>query len=307
MSRRVTTMLLAMASTASLADSFVYAPSQTVTGTQEGTYYPFLIQELSAYPSAAPTMRYQQVCNGSLFTNLDPRIVYVTSLRFEAADGSPPGWGGTVPSMQINLATTTNTADHLSPVFSENVGSDDTLVFGPAEYSFGAGNDPVLFARPLTFHPPLGNLLIDVRIFNGGTCGFPTMCDPAVQMYAVNSPTDEVSRVWATNVAATVANGSDTLGLRVFIGLSPVPSLKALFFPSYSSGTETNIIQIRWPSQPTTFVLQSRDSFAGNSSWQPATNHVIADPEPGGISFIKLQAAQAGPGRFYRLIWPGGQ
>jgi hypothetical protein len=305
-------LLLALGSAQACgADVFIIAPDPygTVGGSNEtGTIYPFLVKQIQALPNPppVPTIRYQQVYNSSLFTNVDPQIIYVTSLRFYGYFPSPPSaWG--VPNMQINLSTTTNGADHLSPVFAENVGADDTVVFGPASYSFLAlGSFGVFtFSRPFRFHPPLGNLLLDVRIFDGRGELDPVNPNPLLDAY--NSPTDEVSRVWATNVTATTANGSDTVGLDTVIGLSPVPSLKSRFYPSYASGTLTNIIQISWPSQPTNFLLQSRDTLALGGSWQPATNQVLGGPLPGGVWFIELQASNAGPARFYRLVWPSGQ
>jgi hypothetical protein len=250
-------------------------------------------------------MRYQQVYSASLFTNLDPGVVYVTSLRFEGYFPSPPSAGWELASVQIDLSTTTNTLDHLSTNFAENVGIDDTVVYGPGPYNLDSGQQLLLFNKPFRFHPPLGNLLLDVRIFNGKDYTDPF--NPWPQMWAFNSPTDEVSRVWATNVAATVADGADTVGLTTLIGLSTVPSLWTEFLPVYA-GSESNIIHVWWPPQPTNFVLQSRDNLAGNTSWQAATNQVFGSPDPHGRGwFIELQAASAGPARFYRLVWPGGQ
>ncbi len=43
---------------------------------QTGTQFPFLISQ--AFPgSGIPTMRYQQVYNSSLFTNVDPSLIYI--------------------------------------------------------------------------------------------------------------------------------------------------------------------------------------------------------------------------------------
>src|SRR5579859_1863537 len=68
----------------SRADEFVGGPTPGITYTS--TVVPFLIQELG-YTS----MRYQQVYNSSLFTNIDASLVYVTTMKFYMY---PYGHGG---------------------------------------------------------------------------------------------------------------------------------------------------------------------------------------------------------------------
>ena len=160
-----------------MADAFVIAPPRhgPVAGpTETGTIFPFLIKQTDTCVNTNPivNMRYQQVYNSSLFTNfttLDPSLVYVTSLTlyFPDAGGSVAGW--TAPKMQIDLSTTTNSADKLNSTFSKNVGQDDQVVFGPGSFAFpGSGPDNwVEFSRPFRYDPKLGNLLMDVRIFDG--------------------------------------------------------------------------------------------------------------------------------------------
>src|SRR5262249_50460401 len=104
-------------------DTFVFGPTPPpgpIGGpTQTGTIYPFLIKEILAGPTAPkPTMRYQQVYNASLFTNLDPGLIYVTTLTFSPDITEKPFLGWTIPEMQINLSTTPKTADTLSLVFA---------------------------------------------------------------------------------------------------------------------------------------------------------------------------------------------
>jgi hypothetical protein len=245
-------------------------------------------------------MRYQQVYNSSLFTNASYGSIYVTTLGFGSEYPGPPPLDWIVPSMQINLSTTSKTADNLSLVFAENVGMDDTIVLTPTSYYFPGNSDTILFNRPFRYTPPLGNLLLDVRIFDGSGDPFPPS-DPFPQMQAFNSPTDEVSRVWSTNVNATVASGGDTIGLETLIQLSPIPSLRA--YTSYF-GTTTNWVAIEWPTQPTTFVLQRSVSVATNPSWQTVSSAGVFS----NASFQRyyFPAASAGAAGFYRLVWPSG-
>jgi hypothetical protein len=245
-------------------------------------------------------MRYQQVYNSSLFSNASPGSIYVTTLTFYGDFVNPPSYGWIVPSMQINLSTTSKTADNLSMVFADNVGSDDTMVLAPTSYTF-PGAVTIVFNRPFRYAPPLGNLLLDVRVFDGSGQPFPPE-DPFPQMQALTSPTDEVSRVWSTNVMSATASGRDTIGLETLIELSPIPSLQARFLPFVCMGCNTNVIRISWPSYPTNFVLQTTRQLGSNASWGPATNQIF---ESGGRS-IEIPAASAGAQSFYRLVWQAG-
>src|SRR5574341_993469 len=76
-------------------DDFIQAPEPGSTET--GTLYPFLLNQML---SPIPTMRYQQVYNSSLFTNADPRSIYLTTLTFRGR-AQEFGAGTDVSSMQI--------------------------------------------------------------------------------------------------------------------------------------------------------------------------------------------------------------
>jgi hypothetical protein len=254
------------------------------------------------------TMRYQQVYSSSLFTNVDPRFIYLPTLQFfiGTTNGFSP-W--TIPNMQVNLSTTSKSAESLSITFAENVGTDDTVVFGPGSYTFpGPGNQfsgflLLQFSKPFLYNPALGNLLLDVRILDGS--GPPdTRSAPALQAY--DSPTDEISRVWATNVNATIASAKDSVGLETLIQLSPVPTLTAEFHPFLCPGCPSNLVVIRWPPQPTNFVLQHSFFPSQDASWGSATNQVFGslEPQTGGW-FIQVPASSADQSGFYRLFWSG--
>jgi hypothetical protein len=121
---------------------------------------------------------------------------------------------------------------------------------------------------------------------------------------AWNSPSDQVSRVWATNVNATTASAVDTVGIFTVIQLSPIPSLQSQFFPIYE-GSLTNIIKVSWPTEPTNFVLQGTGHLGPSTLWQAATTpRVFSD---GTVSWIELPAASASPSGFFHLVWPNGQ
>jgi len=239
-------------------------------------------------------MRYQQVYNASVFTNLDRRFIYITVFGFGM---DPSGFPWTVTNMQINLSTTQESADHLSSVFAENMGADDTIVFGPGRHDFPGGPPgggfQIPLDRPFRYNPALGNLLLDVRIFNG--TGPPDMNLP--ELDAQSSPTDECSRVWATNVAATVATGADTTGLAWGIQLSAVPSL--VIYRTGETNTPTDYIVIDWASQPRVFRLQQSAKLGIDAVWQTVTDTT------GPRYFFPVESA--GSAGFYRLIWEPGQ
>ena len=82
-----------------------------------------------------------------------------------------------MPSVQVNLSTTTRGPDQLSSMFSENVGANDTVVYsgqlntdliggkygGPTSWDF----EIYPLAKAFLYNPDAGNLLLDVRIFQG--------------------------------------------------------------------------------------------------------------------------------------------
>src|SRR5439155_11184439 len=130
-------------------------------------------------------------------------------------------------------------------------------------------------------------------IFNGSgplDLDFPTMD-------AQNSSTDEVSIVYATNVAATAATTVSTAGLFTVIQFSAIPSL--VIYTTGTNNTPTNYIVIDWPSQPSVFRLQQSAKPGTGANWQPVTNATAPR------YFFPVQSAR--PAAFYRLVWEAGQ
>lgn len=268
------------------ADDYVLAPTPRTFYYTSNTY-PFLIKQ-----NHLTSMRYQQVYNGSLFTNISSNSIYVTLLKFYIYYSSQAGSDWTLTNLQINLSTSAQTAGNLSLTFSENVGRDDTVVWGPGSFHFpngGGGVDQdIPLTRPFRYNPTSGNLLLDVRVLNGAGPYDANL--PAFIAY--NSPTDGCSRVWSANVASPSADGADTLGIYTVIQLSPIPTLTAQFFPNYYG--ESNIIQITWPPQPSVFRLQRSDRLGPAANWAFVTNTGVG---------LAIRAASAGHSAFFRLVW----
>ena len=246
-------------------------------------------------------MRYQQVYSASLFTNVPPEYVYITRFGYNyypdtncAPDFSD--WG---MKLQINLSTTPKAVNGLSTNFSENVGSDDVVVFGPAQIVF-PNEGKMLFDQPFRYDPAQGNLLLDVRVWDatgtfapGPSCRFGSINN--VYLWAVDSPTN-VSRVWATNVNAAVATDGDTTGLLSWFQFTPVPSLVIY---TLTTNVPTNYIVIDWPSQPSVFQLQQSAKLGAGAVWQTITNTV------GPRYYFPIESA--GSKGFFQLVWPSSQ
>jgi hypothetical protein len=286
-------------------DTLVFAPALRPGNVgdppQTGTWYPFLSKlTVPAWSVDVPTMRYQQVCAASLFTNAGPAMIYVTSVTVwpDYPTGFSMDWA--VPRMQINLSTTSNRVDGLSLVFQENVGVDDTVVFGPTGWGFsGSFKTRIPFDRAFRYYPTNGNLLIDVRIMDGRGSWNPG--DSSAATWAYNSPTDEVSRAWATNVAALSADGADTTGFRADIQLSPVPSLRIYWISPPASGLPGTNLVVDRPTTPPGFVLQETTTLGPDASWRLVTNAPFISNEVNQIYLFPAASVRQGS-LFYRLI-----
>jgi hypothetical protein len=128
------------------------------------------------------SQRYQQAFAASQFSAFGGQPQLITQIAYR------PGLRGhafssTLPNIQIDLSTTSRPADALSSIFAQNVGPDDTVVFSgalPLSSNFtGPASGPKDFdivinlQTPFLYDPSKGNLLLDVRNFDGGsTTGF---------------------------------------------------------------------------------------------------------------------------------------
>jgi len=248
-------------------------------------------------------MRYQQVYSASLFTNVPAECIYLTSFRYEDypstnyADSSD--W---TMRLQINLSTTQGRADDLSTNFSENVGPDNTVVFRPTRIDFKLGfGKLLLFDRPFRYRGVQGNLLFDVRVSDASGTNGPRSTG-YTDLLAIDSATDEVSRVWATNFTSTVATGADTTALATSFQFSAVPSLQIKVESVYG----TNRPVLRWPAQPSVFAPQTSSEFGSNAVWRTITGGILGTPD-GPDRAIYLDMPPSGDSGFFRLIWESGQ
>jgi len=169
--------------------------------------FPFNIGNIPA------SMRYQQVFASSQFSALLPGGEFITQIAFRPeASSNGAAFSSTLPNIQINLSTTNRTPDGLSPTFSNNIGLDDTVVFGPGPLALssaktgGSAKDfDILIGlkTPFLYNPAAGNLLLDVRNFGGGR---------TTQFDAQIASGDPVSRVFSLDVTAS-AGSADSIAL----------------------------------------------------------------------------------------------
>jgi hypothetical protein len=166
------------------------------------------------------SMRYQQVYSSSEFSGL----FLITDIEFRPDAQTGAAFSSTLSNIQIDLSTTTAAVDGLSSTFAVNVGSNDTVVYsGPLTLSSsdtGPAAGPkdfdivIVLQTPFLYDPALGNLLLDVRNFGGGS---------TTQFDADDTFGDSTSRVFSLSVS-DLAGGADSLGLVTsFSGSAAVP------------------------------------------------------------------------------------
>jgi len=247
------------------------------------------------------TERYQQVYEASQFSAVKAGGSFVTEIYFRPDCYYGTG-GSLTTNLLVNFSTTSKMPDQLSSVFAENVGQDDTRVFGPGKLIAGGEGGPtnncprglftgdslnrILLDTPFFYNPARGNLLLDARV-SGVNQNFPG----GGQLDAVNVPSDSVSRVYAYPVESTVANQMDTIGLVTGFGFHDLPSL--------AISLTTNTVVIAWPVQPKNFLLYWADKLGTNDNFQLFGGQIGGDALYHAVS---LPLDTFGQSRFFRLI-----
>ena len=255
------------------------------------------------------TSRYQQVFDASMFTKtgdgLPPEGAFLTTLLYRAACDSLRGWFLT--NLQINASTTLRKPDQLSSRFSDNLGLDDTRIFGPsntifetartacvtADHSINAYGDRGLSVSFL-YVPSKGNLLLDFRNNGSLYSSFPMGPRPSAgRLDGSSNLIDGVSRAFAPSVDAEIAELVDTGGFAVGFYFSPIPKLRATI--------QTNTVELRWPTIPKEFRLQIASSATGVVRWTDVTTAPVQDFGFWTLT-IPITKNTKSP-RYYRLFW----
>ncbi|HVX85438.1 MAG TPA: hypothetical protein VH253_11705 [Phycisphaerae bacterium] len=224
--RRMLVVLAAVAmaagcGAAARADSVVAPGGASGTEGAEGNAFPFDDGSIGGIPS----QRYQQVYGATAFAGVGGPMV-ITDILFRP-DATVPGaaFSTTIPSIQIDLSTTSRAPDTLSLTFADNVGADDAIVYSGAlplsSANTGPAGGPLDFdimihlTTPYTYDPAAGSLLLDVRNFGATT---------TERFDAFNVLGDSVSRVYSS-VGGTVndatAFSADSVGLATRFDYQP--------------------------------------------------------------------------------------
>jgi hypothetical protein len=158
----------------------INGPVQAQPGLGWGEHFPNDVPETqegdsrSFHPFTFDFSHFQQVYASSEFTRpLETGGVNLNAMffRLDGVDGLE--LNGTVTNLQIRLSTTGRQPDSLSPVFAENIGGDNTLVFG-GDKLFAVNHFPfsvqpfgaffIEFTQPFFYDPRDGNLLVDITL-----------------------------------------------------------------------------------------------------------------------------------------------
>ena len=214
------TILLGSITTAAHADVIVPNGLAGVEGNFDNGF-PFNIAAFGL-----PSQRYQQIYESAEF----PGSYWITGMTFrpDANFGNP--FASVLPSVQIDLSTTVKTPDTLSTSFGANVGGDVTTVFSGAlslsSLDLGPVGGPknfdiaIVFTTPFLYNPTLGDLLLDVRNFGGGS---------STQFDAHSAGGDPISRMFSVGGGVGSATGvGDSAGLVTEFQVTAVPEPASL-------------------------------------------------------------------------------
>ena len=203
-----------------ITPTVVVPNSLTTTEGNSNNGYPFDLGQ-----TGLSSQRYQQLYAGSQFGGggLITQIVF----RPDATAGQ--AFTSTLSDIQIDLAYTSAADDGLSTTYANNITAGDTVVFarGPLTLSSaftGPPNGPkdfdiiITLTTPFLYNPALGNLLLDVRNYGGGSTTF---------FDSVVTTGDGVSRVYNQNVNDPTGT-LDSTGLVTGFVIVPEPSSAAL-------------------------------------------------------------------------------
>jgi len=221
-----------------VADEALGFISATVPVPSAGVGNTFTTTPFGSFVDGMPSMRYQQIYSSPFFgAALPEEGAMLTRISFRMDEMFGRDFQETVENVQINVSTTQKTPQSLSSVYSENVGLDDAVVFslGPLELIGDFhGSDELQFwsstinlQEPFFFYPAHGNLLLDIRIYEGWVRE--DFEDPITVYYdAADSEFDGVARIWSDSVNDSVAEFSDTVGLVTLFTFRPVPEPSTL-------------------------------------------------------------------------------
>jgi len=153
------------------------------------------------------SIRLQEMYDATLFPSVP---ITISEIRFRPSAPYGAAFSATISNITIRLSTTPVAVAAIGLTFAENVGTNETVVFGgalPLSSAFtGPSGGPKAFdiivplTTPFTYYPSQGNLLVDIKNVSGSLV---TYVDAAA------SPDAKSSRVFALGSDSTIATGAD--------------------------------------------------------------------------------------------------
>jgi hypothetical protein len=221
------------------------------------------------------SMRFQQVYDSSQFSQIADGGGYLLliALRAEGTCSRSTGIGQSISNLQISLSTTTRRPDALSSVFAENVGIDETIVFGPRASRLDGictpnGPRPFTaifrFASWFFYRPTDGNLLLDIRNISG-----PDDDGSLAIIDGEDTTGDSISSIVAFDSNALSASEVSSFGYVTYFNIQPTPRLHLALML-------TNLL-FRWVNHPGNWALQRTAVLGAGMIWQPAGGTVTTN------------------------------
>jgi hypothetical protein len=158
-------------------------------------------------PFSFSSSRFQQVYRANNFVSPGQYggvLVARMGFRLDATNGTLIN--NETATLEVRMSTTSRAPDSLSPVYADNIGLDNTLVFSgtiqwAANPSPGGGAQafelPIFLQQEFLYRPALGNLLVDITVSTSTI---------RAQLDAWQQSPDPVSVVYGSS-----ASGSGTL------------------------------------------------------------------------------------------------
>ncbi len=254
-------------------------------------------------------IHYQQVYGASQFTNVAPGGSFLIAIAFRQDCSNR--YGGRNTNIQVRVSTSLRGPDQLSPIFSQNIGSDELLVLSTSSFTYGEDCDlcsmhcptprdtidALNFSTPFFYDPSRGNLLIDIQHAGFNTTHGPEVLGP-IFADTQNVAGDGVSRVAALSSTSSTAEFLDTEGAVTLFEFFPAPRL--------SVELQGASLEIVWPTHPSVFQLQWATKLGSSAAWQnyPGSIHdtfLERDVQ------IPLNSASLKTPKFFRLFWNSPQ
>jgi len=155
------------------------------------------------------------------------------------------------------MSTTTAAVDGLSAMFSQNVGSDNTVVLGPTSVTIsdidtGGADIRFAFSTPFFYNPSSGNLLLDIFNYSGSTSslfnGVAHMdtTSSLLTLNSVNDPSGILSTAGLVTVFEVTPVPEPYSFLLLLAGLGSCLWGRALALLSFCKSVRDGRVKVHW-------------------------------------------------------------